>query len=116
MIDRKILRALKVAGNTHTVEDIDAAINRGEMQFWTNDDKTAVVVTELVHFPQFNVIRVCLAAGELEAVMALQPAIEQFGRENGATKMNMTGREGWAAVLPKYGWHQDKRVMFEKDI
>lgn len=113
-IDRKILRALKIAGNTHTVEDIDKALAEGLMQIWNNDG--AVVVTELVNFPQYNVIRVCLAAGDLDAVMALQPAIEQFGRENGATKMNMTGREGWAAVLPKYGWKQDRRVMFEKDI
>jgi hypothetical protein len=116
VIDRKILRALKVAGNTHTVDDVDEAINRGVMQLWTNPDHSAVVVTELVHFPQYNVIRIALAAGELDAVMALQPTIEQFGRENGATKMNMAGREGWAAVLPKYGWTQDRRVMFEKDI
>ena len=113
-MDRKILRALRVAGDTHTAGDMDDAIRAGQMQLWL--DGRSVVVTELVAFPRYNVINIALAAGELDAVMAWQPTIEQFGRENGASRMRMLGREGWSAVLPKYGWRQDRRVLFEKDL
>lgn len=113
-LDRKILRALRVAAGTHTVEDLDEAIKAEKMQLWQND--RSVIVTELIAFPQYNVINIALAAGDLDAVMAWQPTIEQFARENGATRMRMMGREGWSAVLPKYGWHQDRRVMFEKEL
>lgn len=113
-IEKKIARALLVAGNTHTIDDIDKAIDAGLMQFWENGP--TFVVTELISFPQYNVIQIVMAVGELDAVMSLQPAIEQFGRENGASKMRMIGREGWSVVLPRYGWTQDKRVLFEKDL
>jgi len=113
-LDKKILRALKVAAGTHTVEDMDEAIRAEKMQLW--QDERSVVVTELVAFPQYNVINIALAAGDLDAVMAWQPKIEQFARENGASRMRMMGREGWSAVLPKYGWKPDRRVMFEKEL
>lgn len=113
-LDRKILKALRIAGDAFTVQDIDKAIQADEMQLWQNE--RAVVVTELRAFPQYNIINIVLAAGDLEAVMAFQPAIEDFGRANGASRMFMMGREGWSAVLPKYGWKQDRRVMFEKEL
>lgn len=113
-IEQKIARALKVAGGTHTLDDINAAISTGHMQMW--EKGSSVVITELVSFPQYNVIQIVMAVGNLDEVMALQPAIEIFGRENGASRMRMMGREGWSVVLPRYGWKQDKRVLFEKDL
>lgn len=113
-LDKKILKALKIAGDAFTVDDIDKAIAANDMQLWQNEK--AVVVTELRAFPQYNIINIVLAAGDLQAVMAFQPAIEDFGRANGASRMVMMGREGWSAVLPKYGWKQDRRVMFEKEL
>lgn len=113
-LDKKILKALKIAGDAFTIEDIDKALSEGMMQIWQNEK--AVVVTELKAFPQYNIINIVLAAGDLQAVMAFQPEIEDFGRANGASRMVMMGREGWSAVLPKYGWKQDRRVMFEKEL
>ena len=113
-LDRKILKALRIAGDAFTVQDIDKAIQADEMQLWQNE--RAVVVTELRAFPQYNIISIVLAAGELDAVMAFQPAIEDFGRANGASRMVMMGREGWSDVLPKYGWKRDPRVIYEKEL
>lgn len=113
-IQAKVSRALEVAGGTHTAQDIDSAIASGMMQLWENGETR--VVTELVAFPQYNVIQIVLAVGSLDEVMALQPTIEKFGRENGASRMRMIGREGWTVVLPRYGWTQDKRVLFEREL
>lgn len=113
-LDKKILKALRIAGGAFTVQDIDKAIQADEMQLWQNE--RAVVVTELRTLPQYNIINIVLAAGDLDAVMAFQPAIEDFGRANGASRMVMMGREGWSAVLPKYGWKRDPRVMYEKEL
>ncbi len=114
MIDRKILKALKIAGDTHTPEDVLAAVDRGDMQLWGNSD--AIVVTEPCFYPQYSVVQIAMVAGKLDAVMALQPDIEKFGQSIGSRKLRMIGREGWIPILPKYGWRQDRRVMFEKDL
>lgn len=111
---KRFLRSLEIAGGTHSTEDILKAVDDGMMQVWGRG-KT-VVVTELVSFPQFNVIQIVTAFGTLDDVMALSPAIEQFGRENGASEMRMIGRKGWLKVLPKHGWKQDKRVLFSKNL
>ena len=110
----KISKALKIAGDAFSVKDLEKAIWEKEMQLWQND--RAVVITELRAFPQYNIINIVLAAGDLDAVMAFQPAIEDFGRANGASRMVMMGREGWSAVLPKYGWKRDPRVIYEKEL
>lgn len=113
-LGRRFIRSLAVAGGTHTADDILSAVDSGKMQVWGQGG--TVVVTELIAFPQFNVIQIVTAFGALDDVMALSPAIEQFGRENGASQMRMIGRQGWLKVLPNHGWQQDKRVLFVKDL
>jgi hypothetical protein len=95
-------KALRLGGDTHTVQDVVDAIEKGEMQgFWT---KNAMVVTQIVSHPRKKELNVFLAFGDLDGVMSLQDQIADFGRKHGCSFMVMSGRSGWQKVLPNYGW------------
>lgn len=111
---KRLERALGVAGNTHTPDDVSAAIGRGRMQAWTRGD--SLVVTEIMQFPRCNVLNVFLAVGNLDEVLSLIPDLEDFAREHGCKAIRMQGRRGWARVLPSYGWKEDKQVIFERAL
>lgn len=113
-LQRRLLRALDVAGKTHAPEDVARAVSEGRMQAWTNGD--SLVVTEVQQFPRGNMLNVFLAVGNLEEVMAIQPELEAFGRAHGCSTMRMEGRKGWARVLPHHGWTPDNKVIFERAL
>jgi len=113
-LQKRLARALKVGGDTHTPADVARAVQEGRMQAWLNGD--TVVVTEIVQYPRGSSINIFLAVGNLDEVMALQPQIEAFGKAHGCDRMHMIGRPGWKAVLPKFGWEQKPRAFFERTL
>ena len=113
-LTRRLERALKVAGNTHTADDIMDAVSEGRMQAWVQGD--SLVVSEIMTFPRGSAVNIVLAVGLLDDVMSLQPAIEAFGREHGCKVMRMEGRKGWARVLPAHGWKPDNKVIYERAL
>lgn len=95
-------KALHLAGDTHTVEDVIGALEKGEMQaFWSDN---AMIVTQIVQHPRKKELNVFLAFGDLDEVMALQPQLADFGRKHDCSFMVMSGRMGWQKVLPHHGW------------
>ena len=113
-LQRRLKKALAVGGNTHAPDDIAAAVERGEMQAWVNND--SLVITEVVHYPRVSVVNIVIAVGKLSEVMALQPAIEEFAREHKCHALRMEGRKGWERVLPHHGWKPDNKVIFERTL
>lgn len=102
---RRLKKALDLAGNTHTIDDVVAGVKSGALQAFSSEN--AFVVTEVASAPQKRWLNVFLAVGELDEVMELQPQIAAFGREQGCDFMVMTGRKGWLKVLPDYGWREN---------
>ena len=88
---------------THSVEDVVARINQGRAQWWSNGD--AAIVTEIYDAPQKRWLHYWVVAGELGDCLALQPDIERWAQKQGCTEMTALGRQGWAPVLQKCGWH-----------
>lgn len=113
-LQRRLLKALDVAGKTHAPEDVARAVEEGRMQAWNNGD--SLVITEVLGFPRTQVLNVFLAVGNLDEVTGLIPEMMAFGREHGCTKIRMQGRRGWARVLPKLGWKEDRQVIFERTL
>lgn len=113
-LQRRLMRALDVAGKTHGPEDIARAVDEGRMQAWNAGD--SLILTEVLSFPQARALNVFLAVGNLDEVLSLLPDLESFGREHGCEKMRMEGRRGWARVLPAYGWKEDKKVIYERTL
>lgn len=113
-LQRRLMRALDVAGKTHGPEDVAAAVKEGRMQAWTRGD--SLVVTEVRQYPKATALNVFLAVGNLEEVLSLIPEMVEFGKQHGCTKMRMQGRRGWARVLPRLGWKEEKQVIYERSL
>ena len=100
-LQRRLAKALKLAGDTHTIEDIQHAVARGEMQCFVHDN--SFVLTEIATTPRAKYLNVFLAVGDL-SLMALQEDLNKFAEQSGCQWMQTLGRHGWKTVLPKYGW------------
>ena len=111
---KRLEKALRIGGNAYAPEDVAAALKEGRMQSWVRND--TLVVTEVIQCPRYKMLVIFMAVGRLEDVLALTPEIAEFGRENGCTKAKMTGRMGWAGVLPKHGWTKIPEVTFERAL
>jgi hypothetical protein len=108
-------RALRIAGDLYTMEDIVAAVQSGQMQAWSDPEDRAFIVTQIGVFPRAKILDVSYLAGELDAVMSIQPRLVEFARVMGCKYLTAGGRRGWAKVLPKHGW-KEQGAFFRLDV
>jgi hypothetical protein len=105
----RLQRALDFGNNTHTLQDVFAALKTGEMQcFWSDN---AFVVTQICEYPQKRVLLIPYLAGELDEVMSLQPQVVEHAKASGCSDMMVIARRGWEKVLPKFGWTRSSTVF-----
>lgn len=97
-LHKRLRRALKLAGETHTIEDINHAVARGMMQCFVRGD--SFVITEVIRAPRKTYLNVFLAVGDL-SVLSLIPEIEKFAEQSGCSFIQTLARPGWKAVLPE---------------
>jgi hypothetical protein len=110
----KLERALRRAGDTHDFRrDVVPMLAQRRAQWWGNEQ--AAIITELLSFPNYDVLNYWLVAGELDACLALQPEIDRWARMQGCRRAIATGRSGWLQVLPRYGW-KPYAIAFAKDL
>jgi hypothetical protein len=101
VLQGRLRKALRLAGNTHTIDDISHAVARGDMQCFVHGD--SFVITEVATTPRAKYLNVFLAVGDI-SLMALNQELIEFAERNGCKWMQTIGRHGWKAVLPEYGW------------
>ncbi len=98
--------------DTHSLEDVEEAIRKGEAQLWCFG--ASALVTEIHVYPRKKVCRIWMAAGVFEElVRELLPAVEGWAREKGCQSVTVVGRPGWARVMKDY--HQP-HTMLEKEL
>jgi hypothetical protein len=97
----RLQAALDLAGNTHTMADVAAMLERGEARAFGDD--SAVGVYETVRYPQFDALRVWLMAGEKNAVISSLPTYERMAREIGAARVECLARRGWERAFIQFG-------------
>jgi hypothetical protein len=95
-------RALRYAGDTHTLADVAALVKEGRAQFWGNGDGT--IVTEIHTFPRRRAVNYWLVAGGLRSCLDLQPEIDAWAIEQGCDIATACGRRGWGRALVSSGW------------
>lgn len=86
-------RALAAGGNLHTLEDIEAALQSGDMQSHSEGDTW--VITEIADFPQRRLVNVLYVIGNLEGAFATEEVVEKWARKIGADAITALGRTGW---------------------
>jgi hypothetical protein len=91
-----------------TVEDIKDAVEARKMQLWAIHDGQirAVIVTELLNYPQLRILRVVTVSGTGmdKWLDLLEDTLTSWGREHGAQAIEFSGRKGWERVLSKRGF------------
>lgn len=112
ILQKRLAKALKLAGDTHTIEDIQHAVARGEMQCFANED--SFVITEISQTPKAKYLNIFLAVGNMSVVSFL-PDIEKFAEDNSCQWVQAIGRPGWKVILPKNGY-EETHVVFVKKL
>lgn len=101
--------ALDHGGNSHDVEHIEEGIRCNQFQAWFAED--AVLVTELIDYPNYRVVHVFLAGGSLETILQMRPDIERFGQHFGCKYLSINGRPGWARALKEFGYDRGLQTV-----
>ncbi len=88
------------------ITHIDRLLADGLAQFWATPD--AAIVTQLRKWPGGAVTgEVIAAAGKKADILGpLQDAATEWCRENGATHILVSGRDGWRHELPGFRHYQ----------
>jgi hypothetical protein len=111
---RWIEDALEYAGGTHTFNDIAAAVLSDRFQIWPSNN--AVVVTEIVVYPQLKDLHYFLAGGNLDELKAMRPIIEAWGKEVGCTRVSLAGRKGWERTFLKDEGYKPNWFVLSKEL
>lgn len=109
-VKQKLRKALAIANDAYTLEDILVEINEGRMQSFVEGESW--VVTQIVDFPRKRYVEIVFAVGKLDQLKAIYPRLEQFAREIAADGLRAFGRPGWMRQfeIDKHGWVETTRV------
>ena len=70
------------------------------------------MITEIVDYPRLRALNFFLVGGDLsELLEKMEPAIVQWARAQGCTRVAQTGRKGWGRVLAPLGYQTTLSVM-----
>ena len=114
----QIEKALDYGGNTHTFDDLIAKVRLERFKlFWTSEP-VAILLVEIIHYPQFKCAQLYLAAGDMTMLCQLEPFALKWAQEQGCTQAWATGRPGWERIsrLWKYGWKRRPQAWFTKAL
>ena len=105
--------ALHYARGTHTIEDIEDGIARGQFVFWSG--KRCAIITEIIHYPRARVMHYFLIGGDLkELVEYMEPRITAWAKSQGCHAVSGAGRPGFERVFAKSGFKPAWRVIFKE--
>ena len=110
---KHIEAALAYSGGTHLFEDVEKAINEGNMQLWTS--KNSAAVTEIIQYARKKVCNVFLAGGDLEEIICRIDSLTEWAKSQGCESMTLYGRKGWERVLDSHGF-KPVMVVLERAI
>lgn len=113
-VKKKLRKALAVAGDTYTFEDILNEINEGRMQSFAEGESW--VVTQIVDFPRKRYLEIVFAVGDLPDLKAIYPTLEDFARTNLCDGMRAFGRPGWMRQfeIDTVGWVETTRTYVKE--
>lgn len=116
LVEKFVEDAVRHAGGRFTAEDIRKFCLNGQMQLWLvldDGQATAVVLTEIVNYPQKKSCRIVgLAGHNMHKWLNLRIHIDEWAKRNGCQKMEIIGREGWARLFPDWS----RKTFLEKDL
>jgi len=114
-VKHELDRALTSEYNRITIDDVYVMIQNKDAQLWAlhNGITKAVMVTQIVEYKRLKAVKIWLVTGtELDTWLdTLIETVSAWGKENGCSVMEFTGRKGWEKVLNKKGFNDSKISM-----
>ena len=87
-------------------DDFLEPLTHGDMQLWIateNKEMHSAMVTQIVPYPQKQVLRVISIAGsDFKKLYEFNDMVESFAIKTGCSGMELWGRKGWKKVLKEY--------------
>lgn len=113
---RRLERALKLGGGTHTVDDVMQRVRENRAACWPNGD--SLIVTEVLAFPRLRACNYWIACGALQECLELQPVIDEWAIGEGCTVATAVGRIGWLNVtkMPLGTAWKPRGIKFTKEL
>lgn len=108
----QIERAVRDLDNMYSFNDIVASVLKQERQFYSFD-KCAVIMQH-ENYPGYSIYHCFIACGELEAILAAEPYMNDVARELGCKYLSIAGRVGWPRVLKSHGWKHALSVLHKE--
>ena len=111
---RDIDSSLKREG-THTLADVEMALQSGDAQLWLSDDGLGAAVTEINTYPSgLKRAVIWLSAGRLESVVSMDEGFAELARNLGCSEVRLYGRPGWGKALRENGWATDSIIATKR--
>jgi hypothetical protein len=97
--------------------DAESAVFKGDALLWIvwrEPEVVATLITRVRNTNKSKVCEVCAAGGKESRVwLHMMANIEQYARDMGCNRISVTGRKGWARLLPDF---REKLVIIEKEL
>jgi len=98
-------------------EDFLEPLTQGDMQLWIateNKNLHSVMITQIIPYPQKQVLRVIsLAGSEFEKLNEFQAMLESFAIRTSCSSLELWGRKGWKKLLPDW---ESNYIVYTKDL
>ena len=98
-------------------DDFLEPLTHGDMQLWIateNKNLPSVMITQIIPYPQKQVLRVIsLAGSEFEKLNEFQAMLESFAIRTGCSSLELWGRKGWKKLLPDW---ESNYIVYTKDL
>ncbi len=108
-------RALERGGDgAWELEDVKHAVMVGQMQFWPLRDGAAI--TQIITYPRKKVLHWFLAAGTLEEILELLPALQAFARSHGCYAIQGGGRKGWTHIAQSAWFKKENQFKYMLEV
>lgn len=109
---RKMERALREGGGTHTLDDLLEEIRAGSKQSFVYGSTWAI--TQVLDFPRKRVLELFMVVGFGCELAILEEKIINFGKEIGADFIRTQGRRGWKNKAREMGWKNTHNIFIKE--
>lgn len=94
----------------YPAEWLDRRVANGRARLWCNE--AAAIVAEIKTYPSgAKEVHGLLAAGDVQAIKALIPNAEQWGRDKGCTRASISSHPAWARIMHSEGYEPEQLTI-----
>jgi len=108
---REYLEAACIHGGIYSIEDVENSSDVDTTQVWESD--SFAFLTNIIETPAGKRLEIWLAGGDLQGILAMEPAVAEFAKQNDCVSVDLNGRLGWQKFLPEYKPHS---VTLRKEL